>query len=130
MYLGGHVVYRFGTAVDRNAFVEAPEEFVDVGALAEFTDGQMRAVDVGAAKALVVRRGEGVLAISNVCSHAGGPLDEGELSGDIVTCPWHGSKFCVRDGEVRGGPATFSQPRYEARIRDGRVELKLAEVSH
>jgi nitrite reductase/ring-hydroxylating ferredoxin subunit/uncharacterized membrane protein len=130
MYLGGHIVYRFGTAVDRNAFIEAPEDFVDVGALADFPEGRMKAVDAGAAKVLVVRRGEQALAISNVCSHAGGPLDEGQLDGDVVTCPWHGSRFCVRDGEVRGGPATFSQPRYETRIRDGRLELKLAEVSH
>jgi nitrite reductase/ring-hydroxylating ferredoxin subunit/uncharacterized membrane protein len=130
MYLGGHVVYRFGTAVDRNAFVEAPEDFVDVGALADFPEGRMKSVDAGAAKVLVVRRGDSVLAISNVCSHAGGPLDEGELQGDVVTCPWHGSKFCIRDGAVRGGPATFSQPRYEARVSDGRLELKLMEVAH
>lgn len=130
MYLGGHVVYRFGSAVDRNAFIEAPEDFVDVGALADFPDGSMKAVDAGAARVLVLRRGDSALAISNVCSHAGGPLDEGDLQGDVVTCPWHGSKFCVLDGAVRGGPATFSQPRYETRIREGRLELKLAEVSH
>jgi nitrite reductase/ring-hydroxylating ferredoxin subunit/uncharacterized membrane protein len=130
MYLGGHVVYRFGTAVDRNAFVEAPEDFVDVGALADFPEGALKAVDAGSARVLVVRRGERVFAISDVCSHAGGPLDEGQLEGDVVTCPWHGSKFCVLDGAVRGGPATFSQPRYATRIREGRLELKLAEVMH
>ena len=39
------------------------------------------------------------------CTHAGGPLCEGSLWGDIVTCPWHGSEFNVRTGEVVTGPA-------------------------
>src|SRR5437588_2163943 len=128
MYLGGHVVYRFGSAVDRNAFIEAPEEFVDVGALADFPEGALVSVDAGAAKVLLVRRGQEVHAISDVCSHAGGPLDEGTLEGDVVTCPWHGSKFCVLNGSVRGGPATFSQPAYDCRVVDGRLQVKLAEV--
>jgi nitrite reductase/ring-hydroxylating ferredoxin subunit/uncharacterized membrane protein len=130
MYLGGHVVYRFGTAVNRNAFIEPPEDFVAVGALADFPEGQMKRVEAGSAAVLILRRGSEVHAISNVCSHAGGPLDEGELQGDVVTCPWHGSKFCVLDGGVRGGPATFSQPVYEVRVSDGQVEVKPAEPLH
>ncbi len=39
------------------------------------------------------------------CTHAGGPLNEGELDGHQIICPWHGSCFDVRDGSVCGGPA-------------------------
>jgi nitrite reductase/ring-hydroxylating ferredoxin subunit/uncharacterized membrane protein len=130
MFLGGHVVYRFGTAVNRNAFIEPAADFVAIGALADFPDGQLKKAEAGSVAVLVLRRGDQVHAISNVCSHAGGPLDEGELDGDVVTCPWHGSKFCVRDGAVRGGPATFSQPAFEVRVRDGQVEVKPAEALH
>ena len=42
-------------------------------------------------------------AISATCSHAGGPLDEGKLEGNVVECPWHGSRFCMRDGRVLTG---------------------------
>ena len=39
-------------------------------------------------------------AIDNTCTHRGGPLGEGELAGEVVTCPWHGAKFNVKTGEV------------------------------
>ena len=44
-------------------------------------------------------------AIDNTCPHRGGPLGEGKLTGEIVTCPWHGARFNVRTGAVMGPPA-------------------------
>jgi nitrite reductase/ring-hydroxylating ferredoxin subunit len=79
---------------------------------------------------LVTRIGGRVYAIANTCSHAGGPLNEGSLDGDVVTCPWHGSRFCVRDGRVEGGPATFAQPALSVREREGKLEVKLAQPVH
>ena len=35
----------------------------------------------------------------------GGPLPDGSLAGEVVTCPWHGSQFDVRTGEVVHDPA-------------------------
>jgi nitrite reductase/ring-hydroxylating ferredoxin subunit len=66
-------------------------------------------------------------AITNTCSHAGGPLDEGSLDGDVVTCPWHASQFCLRNGHVLGGPATFPQASLLVREREGQLEVKLAD---
>lgn len=60
-------------------------------------------------------------------AHLGGPLDEGKRDGDIVTCPWHGSRFDLCTGEVRGGPAVYPQPRYETRVRAGKVEIRVAK---
>lgn len=37
-------------------------------------------------------------ALDGICPHAGGPLGEGELTGPIVTCPWHGWQFDVTTG--------------------------------
>jgi nitrite reductase/ring-hydroxylating ferredoxin subunit len=39
------------------------------------------------------------------CTHEGGPLNEGKMDGETVTCPWHGSCFNVKTGEVVHGPA-------------------------
>lgn len=131
MYFGGHLSFGFGTMVNRNAFAEGPaEEFVAVGKAADFPENALKRVDAGGLPALVVRLNGKVCAIGAVCSHAGGPLDEGELNGQTVTCPWHGSKFDVCSGKVKGGPATFGQPRFEVRDRDGEVELKLPEPLH
>jgi nitrite reductase/ring-hydroxylating ferredoxin subunit/uncharacterized membrane protein len=131
MYFGGHLTFGFGTMVDRNAFAEGPsEDFVTVGRSSDFPDNAMKRVDAGGMPALVVRLDGRLCAIAAVCSHAGGPLDEGELSGRIVTCPWHGSRFDVCSGQVRGGPATFSQPAFEVRERNGHVEVKLPAPLH
>jgi nitrite reductase/ring-hydroxylating ferredoxin subunit len=54
----------------------------------------------------------------------GGPLSEGKLEGDVVQCPWHGSRFNVTDGSVARGPATFPQPCFEVRVRDGKIEVR------
>jgi len=129
-YLGGHLVFGIGTMVNRNAFAEGPEDYVVVGTDADFPEGQLRRVDASGMAALVVRLSGRLHAIAAVCSHAGGPLDEGTLDGTVVTCPWHGSTFCVLDGRVRGGPASFGQPLFNVRVEDGRVQVKLAQPLH
>lgn len=129
-YLGGDLVYGIGTMVNRNAFLEAPEDFVDVGASGDFPEGALRRVQAGGAAVLVVRRDGSLNAIGAVCSHAGGPLDEGTLDGDCVICPWHGSEFRLSDGGVTRGPATFDQPPFAVREHDGRVEVKVAVPLH
>src|SRR5207244_11150910 len=50
-----------------------------------------------------------ICALSDTCTHAGGPLHEGDIDGLGVTCPWHGSRFDLTDGSVRRGPATRSE---------------------
>jgi nitrite reductase/ring-hydroxylating ferredoxin subunit len=72
---------------------------------------------------LVARVSGEIHAISNRCSHRGGPLDEGELADGCVTCPWHGSVFRLADGSVERGPAAYPQPAWRVRVRDGVIEL-------
>lgn len=129
-YLGGHLVFGIGTMVNRNAFAEGPEDYVAVGTAADFPEGEMHRVNAAGMPALLVRRAGTLHAIAAVCSHAGGPLDEGTLEGTRVTCPWHGSIFSVESGRVFNGPATFDQPTFAVREREGRVELKLTAPSH
>jgi nitrite reductase/ring-hydroxylating ferredoxin subunit len=65
------------------------------------------------------------MAISGTCPHWGGPLAEGKLlEGDIVECPWHGSRFCLQDGRARQGPASTPVHVFEARIHNGIVEVR------
>ena len=129
-YLGGHLSFGFGTMVNRNAFVEGVSEWTAVGRSADFADGSQVRVKAGDMPVMIVRRGNRLDAISAVCSHAGGPLDEGELDGDIVTCPWHGSRFCITDGRVQDGPATFDQPAFLVRESGDQVEVKLPAPLH
>ena len=129
-YVGGHLTFAIGTVVNHNAFYEGPKDYVRVGTRDDFPEGEMRRVDASGLPVVILRR-EGLLhAIGAVCCHAGGPLDEGKLDGDVVTCPWHFSRFRISDGHVVGGPATFDQPPLKVRERGGVVEVKLAHPLH
>ncbi len=124
-YLGGHLSYRQGVNVNRNAWEEGPEGWVDVAAEGDLAEGRAVAADADGVGVCLVKQGTEVHAIADVCGHAGGPLHEGELDGEgRITCPWHGSTFRVQDGAVVHGPATSAQPDFEARVADGRVSVR------
>ena len=123
-YLGGHLVFGEQIGVNHAAAQEMPKEFVPVLADAELREGEMKRADAGGAPVLLIRREGAVCALAHTCSHLGGPLSEGKLEGDVVQCPWHGSRFNVRDGSVVDGPATFPQPCFETRVREGQIEVR------
>lgn len=126
-YLGGHLSYVRGIGVNRTAFQRRAREWTDVGAESEVGEGELRRVLVDDVPVLLTRRHGSLQAISAVCSHAGGPLDEGTLDEDgCVTCPWHGSRFRLADGGVERGPASVPQPSWEVRTDAGRVLLRAA----
>lgn len=68
-------------------------------------------------------------AISGVCNHVGGPLGEGRLDGEYVTCPWHGWKFHCRTGEGEPGYEQDRVPRHDVEIRDGHVWVNLTPAT-
>ena len=64
-------------------------------------------------------------AISGACNHAGGPLGEGRLDGDYITCPWHNWKYHRVRGEGEPGYEDESVPRHEVKIEGGHVFVNL-----
>lgn len=129
-YLGAHLVYRKGVVVDNNAWKHGGDEWVDVADDVSLQAGEPQVVKVDDDDVLLIRTGLEVSAISNVCGHAGGPLNEGSFDEPgCVTCPWHGSVFRLADGHVVHGPATGHQPRYDVRVEGGRVSLRRARTS-
>ncbi len=61
------------------------------------------------------------------CTHRGGPLCEGSIWGGVVTCPWHGSEFNIKTGEVIEGPADKPLQTYEVSVEDGKIVLRSEE---
>ena len=129
-YVGGHLVFGMGTMVNRNAFAAPPDSSIDIGLSADFPEGQVKRVDAQGFPVMVVRSQGKICAIGAVCSHAGGPLDEGEFAKGRIKCPWHGSEFDVCTGAVRTGPATFDQPYFNVSERDGHVAIQSALPGH
>jgi nitrite reductase/ring-hydroxylating ferredoxin subunit/uncharacterized membrane protein len=123
-YLGGELVFRERIGTDHAHRPEPSHTFTPVLPESEVLEGHARRVDVDGIPVLVTRVGGRVCAIGEVCSHLGGPLADGEIADGIVTCPWHASRFALCDGRVVDGPATFPQPRYEARVQNGQIELR------
>lgn len=126
-WLGGHLVYRERVGVDHSEDFTGPEDWQPVLAAAELPPREPRRVEVDGKGVLLYRDDEGVHALGSVCSHAGGPLEDGGFHDACVQCPWHDSVFDVRDGSVVHGPATHPQPVFDTRVRDGRIEIRLLE---
>ena len=64
-------------------------------------------------------------AFDNTCSHVGGPLGEGVLVGNEVTCPWHGAQFDVTSGKVLGGPARSDVKCFNVKVEGDDVLVDL-----
>jgi nitrite reductase/ring-hydroxylating ferredoxin subunit len=100
------------------------EGFVKVAVTKDIQPSNMKAVDVAGERVCIVNVEGKYYALGNVCTHVGGPLDEGTLEGYEVECPWHGSKFDVRTGEPTKPPARRPVPTYEVKIQDNNILVR------
>ena len=66
----------------------------------------------------VVRHGDKISALSNVCAHQNGPLGEGRVIDGCLTCPWHGHQFRPEDG-CAPAPFTDKVPTYRVKLENG-----------
>lgn len=85
------------------------------------TPGQVKKVQVDGAEVAVYNVNGVFYATQEDCTHVGGPLSEGELKENIITCPWHGSCFDVTNGAVHCGPATKPLTTYRVVVADGKI---------
>ena len=123
-YLGGELVMGRGQMVNHDAWTAGPQEWTPVGTEASVPEGGTKGVACEGRKVLLYKAKGQIHALEDACTHAGGPLSEGEVKDGVVTCPWHGSRFNLADGSVCGGPATYPQLRLQSRVRAGKVEVR------
>ncbi len=125
-WLGGDLVLARGVGVNQTVFDAEPGDWTPVLDASMLGDDRPTAALAGELPLVIVKRDGKVHALADRCAHRGGPLHEGELEGDCISCPWHGTRFRLDDGSVERGPSAYPQPVYEARIQDGRVEVRAA----
>ena len=123
-YLGGNLVYEHNIGVDHTASEKLPEDFARVAADSDLPPRKPVRVEHDGTPILLVRQGSHVYALAETCAHLGGPLSEGKLEDDTISCPWHGSRFSLKDGHVIDGPSVHPQPCLEARVRNGQIEVR------
>lgn len=122
-YLGGTVVYGSGTGVDRSGARLVGDEWMPALPVTALHDQPQR-VEVEGVGVVLYRNNDQVLAVGEFCPHLGAPMEDGWIDRDRIVCPWHGSRFACKSGDVLRGPATAALPNYPTRIRDGIVEVQ------
>jgi nitrite reductase/ring-hydroxylating ferredoxin subunit/uncharacterized membrane protein len=100
-YLGGKLVYNLGVGVSRTAWSGGPTTFQRAMREADLAEGRPAVVTTDGEDVLLLRQGAAIYALSNICTHQGGPLVEGDVRDGMVTCPW--LWFRLRSGGRRGG---------------------------
>ncbi len=97
-------------------------DFVKVATLGELEKGSCKTVQASG-KPIALFNVDGTLyALDNTCLHRGGPLGEGMLEGDVVTCPWHGWQYKVRSGENLMNPS-LKVAQYEVRVEGNDIKV-------
>src|SRR5690348_8510122 len=98
--------------------------WIRVGAAESIADGDYAQVEVDAALVAVFNIHGTFYAIEDTCTHDGGELAGGALDGDVVICPRHGARFCLRTGAALTPPAYEPVRTYPTRVIDGKVEIQ------
>src|SRR5215467_4498338 len=65
-------------------------------------------------------------ALDGICPHQGGPLGKGELTGCIVTCPWHGWQLDVRTGQHQTSQSLV-HPSFRVKVESDQVWVELPD---
>jgi 3-phenylpropionate/trans-cinnamate dioxygenase ferredoxin subunit len=99
-------------------------EFQRVAALDELPPGGRKSLVFDDRAVLLIRIGDDVYAVEDVCSHDGQPLTEGPLEGTAIECPRHGARFDIRTGKPLCMPAVEPIAVFEVKVEGGAIFLR------
>lgn len=98
--------------------------FVEVAKVSDVPLGRVKAVTIDGHTIAIYHTADGFFATDNTCPHRGGPLAEGDLVQNEITCPWHLWGFDVVSGVCPGNPE-ISLKTHELRIEGDSVQVRL-----
>jgi 3-phenylpropionate/trans-cinnamate dioxygenase ferredoxin subunit len=104
-------------------------DFIKVASVDDLEDGELMPVEVDGEPVCLAKVNGDICAFTDDCTHIGGPLNEGELDGEVLTCPWHGAQFNVRTGKVLRGPARQDIQTYAVRIDNSDIFVSIPDLS-
>ena len=100
-------------------------ELVKILEKRDVAPGSSTSVDVRGQKVAVFNVDGTLYAIGDTCTHRGGPLSAGEVSGTTVTCPWHGAQYDLKTGGVLTPPAPQGVASYRVVVEGDDVSIEL-----
>lgn len=98
-------------------------DYVKVAAVGDVPPGEMIIVEAGGEEVVIANVDGEFCAFNNSCSHRGGPLGEGILTGEVVECPFHGGQFNIRTGEAVSAPPTEAVKTYPIQIEGDEIKV-------
>ncbi|HKE95804.1 MAG TPA: non-heme iron oxygenase ferredoxin subunit [Povalibacter sp.] len=99
-------------------------EWIPVAPAASIATGDYAQLEIEGSLVAVFNIDGKFYAIDDLCTHDGGELAGGAVEGDVVICPRHGARFCLRTGAALTPPAYEPVRTYETRVVDGMVEVR------
>jgi nitrite reductase/ring-hydroxylating ferredoxin subunit len=100
-------------------------EFRKAAKKSEIAPNEGRCVEMEGKRIALFNLGGEFCAIDDTCTHRGGPLSEGTVEGDQVTCPWHGAVFNIKTGAVSSPPAPAGVAKYNVRVTGDDIEIEV-----
>ena len=99
-------------------------EYIKVANLSELAPGSAKTVQVNGLEIALFNVNGTIYATDNTCLHQGGPLGEGVLEGEVVTCPWHMWEYNVRTGE-KVGETEYRIPTFQVKVEGNDIKVAL-----
>jgi 3-phenylpropionate/trans-cinnamate dioxygenase ferredoxin subunit len=100
-------------------------EFIKIAETSEIAEGELMPLEIDGELICLTKVDGTIYAFTDNCTHISGPLSEGDLHGDVLTCPWHGAQFNVRTGKVLRGPARQDILTYPVRVEGQSILISL-----
>ena len=99
--------------------------FHKVAETKDLSSGAGMAVEVADHKIALFNVDGTFYAVGDTCTHAGGPLSEGDLQGTTVICPWHGANYDLSTGKNLTAPAPEGVPSYKVRVEGNDIQVEI-----
>ena len=97
-------------------------DFISAAKVSEITPGNGKTVEINGTPVAIFNVNGQFHAIHDTCVHAGGPLGDGFLEDNVVTCPWHGWKYDVTTGQSTVVPSAKVNT-YEVKVEGDDIKI-------
>lgn len=99
--------------------------YIELASVDEIKNGELKVFNVNGESIILINLNGEFFAYRNQCSHMELELNDAEIDGEILTCPWHGAQFNIRTGDVVRLPASEPLEKYEVKVENGKILLKI-----
>jgi len=97
--------------------------FTKAASVSEVPAGRAKCLTINDRKIALFNVNGTYYAIDDTCTHRGGPLSEGAVSGAQVVCPWHGASFDLATGQVLNPPARSGVAAFKVQVVGDEIQV-------